>query len=72
MKDSKTAVPAVPEKMDVVFVEIPCISLSLRKDTTKIMDSFPVGNAVLGEPVFCGESAECLFMERIVHLTRFA
>lgn len=42
MKDTKTAVAAVQEKTDVVFVVIPCISLSPQKDTTKIRGNSPV------------------------------
>ena len=41
MKDTGTAVPAVQEKAEVAFVEIPCIPSS-EKDATKIADTPPV------------------------------
>lgn len=41
MKDTGVAVPAVQEKADVSFVEIPCI-LSPEKGTAKTADNSPV------------------------------
>ena len=41
MKDTGTAVPAVQEKADVAFVEIPCIP-SLEGDAAMTMDNSPV------------------------------
>ena len=41
MKDTGTAVPAVQEKTDVAFVEIPCLPSS-EGDTAMTMDNSPV------------------------------
>ena len=41
MKDSGASVPAIQERADVDFVEIPCIPSS-EEDTTKVTDNLPV------------------------------
>ena len=41
MKDSGASVPAIQERADVDFVEIPCIP-SPEEDTTKVTDNLPV------------------------------
>lgn len=51
MKDTAASVPAVPEKTDIAFVEIPRIP-SPQKDT-KIMDNVPV--AVIRTSSMCVE-----------------